>query len=213
MAQVGQPLGVIRGEGWVRCGVSPDDVIPGIEPAQRPAPGKPKGALYIDDGTNCSARSRHAVRRSRHQRIIGDPNPKWTGNAHTTFRYKKLELSGLVDIQHGGDVERHARRALELRHAHGHGDPRDLHRPDATPTARAICTRSAMPNWYPGPVAGPGAGLKIPIGENWYRTSGLAACPFTGIDEPCLEDGGYVKLRELSVAYTLRQPWVGRSLG
>jgi hypothetical protein len=62
-------------------------------------------------------------------------------------------------------------------------------------------------------VVGPGAGQKIPIGENWFRTSGLAACPFTSMDEPCVENGGYVKLRELSVAYTFDGPWVARYLG
>ena len=67
--------------------------------------------------------------------------------------------------------------------------------------------------FYPGPVVGPGAGVKFPVGENWYRNSGLAACPFTGIDDPCIEDGGYVKLREVSVGYTFDQPWVARSLG
>jgi hypothetical protein len=40
----------------------------------------------------------------------------------------------------------------------------------------------------------------------------MAACPFTGIDEPCLENAGFVKLREISVAYTFDQPWVSRLL-
>jgi len=54
--------------------------------------------------------------------------------------------------------------------------------------------------------------VKFPVGENWYRNSGLAACAFTGIDDPCIEDGGYVKLREISLGYTFDQPWVARSL-
>ena len=62
-------------------------------------------------------------------------------------------------------------------------------------------------------MTGPGAGTAIPIGENWYRRSGVAACPFTGIDEQCIEDGGYVKLREVSVAYSFDQPWVTRLMG
>jgi hypothetical protein len=33
------------------------------------------------------------------------------------------------------------------------------------------------------------------------------------MDEPCVEDGGYVKLRELSVAYSFDGPWVTRYLG
>ncbi len=58
---------------------------------------------------------------------------------------------------------------------------------------------------------GPGANTAVPIGENWYRF--VAACPFIGIDEPCIEDGGFVKLREVSVSYTIDQPWVSRSIG
>ena len=68
-------------------------------------------------------------------------------------------------------------------------------------------------DFYPGPVVGPGAGMRIPIGENWYRNSGVAACPFTGYDEPCAEDAGFVKLREISVSYTFDQPWVARRIG
>ena len=62
-------------------------------------------------------------------------------------------------------------------------------------------------------MTGPGAGTQVPIGQNWYHLSGIAACAFTGYDDPCLEDGSFVKLRELSVAYTFDQAWVQRTLG
>jgi len=65
--------------------------------------------------------------------------------------------------------------------------------------------------WYDGPVVGPGAGVPAPIGEYWYRD--VAGCPFVGIDEPCIEDAGFAKLREVSLTYTLDAPWVQRSLG
>jgi len=51
----------------------------------------------------------------------------------------------------------------------------------------------------------------VPIGYNWYNR--IAACPFIGIDEPCIEDAGFVKLREVSVTYTIDAPWVPRSIG
>jgi hypothetical protein len=54
--------------------------------------------------------------------------------------------------------------------------------------------------------------MQIPIGQNWYR-NGLAPCAFSGYDEVCVEDGGYVKLREISLAYTLNQPFVSRLFG
>jgi len=66
--------------------------------------------------------------------------------------------------------------------------------------------------WFDGPVVGPGAGTAVPIGENWYRQSD-APCPFSTIEEACLEPHGYAKLREISVTYTLDAPWVQRALG
>ena len=49
------------------------------------------------------------------------------------------------------------------------------------------------------------------LDENYFRN--VVACPFTGLSENCLEDGGFVKLREISVGYTLDYPWVQRLLG
>ena len=208
--QIGQPLGVIRGEGWVRCGISDDDAVPGVSLATV-CNGKPKGTLYIDDGSACYEMGMPCE--DTKLRILGDPNPKWTGNVHSTIRVGKLELSGLVDIKKGGVVWNGTKGALWSYGTH------------AETANRATCTGPLNANcagnlhafgdagWFPGPTTGPGAGVQIPIGENWYRSSSLAACPFTGIDEPCIEDGGYVKLREISLAYSFTQEWVTRSLG
>jgi TonB-linked SusC/RagA family outer membrane protein len=211
VAMVGKPLGVMRGLGWIRCGISNYADFPQINLAQICA-GAPKGALYIDDGTHCPTKEPDMPCADTRDRIIGDPNPRWTGNLHSTFRYKKLELSGLVDIKKGGDVINGTRGALL---SYG-TDAETANRATCTGTHNADCTGNlhafGEKNFYPGPVVGPGANKQIPIGENWYRTSGLAACPFTNMDEPCVEDGGYVKLRELSVAYSFDGPWVSRLL-
>ncbi|HEY2853802.1 MAG TPA: SusC/RagA family TonB-linked outer membrane protein [Gemmatimonadaceae bacterium] len=211
VAMVGQPLGVMRGLGWIRCGVTNYADYPALNLAQVCA-GAPKGALYINNG-QCLNTQPDMPCADATDRIIGDPNPRWTGNLHSTFRYKKLELSGLIDVKKGGDVIDGTRGALL-----SYGT-------DAETGNRATCTGPNNSNcagnmhafgdadFFPGAVVGPGAHTKIPIGENWYRTSGLAACPFTNMDEPCVEDGGYVKLRELSIAYTFDSPWVGRYLG
>jgi hypothetical protein len=60
-----------------------------------------------------------------------------------------------------------------------------------------------------GPVAGPGAGKPVAIGENWYNGLG-------GISGPSIqfqEDASFTRLREVSLSYTLGQPWVKRRLG
>jgi TonB-linked SusC/RagA family outer membrane protein len=212
VAMVGYPLGVMRGLGWIRCGMSNYADFPNIDLAQICA-GKPRGAVYIDDGTHCHGTEPGMPCADSRDRVIGDPNPTWTGNLHSTFRYRKLELSGLVDIKKGGDVINGTRGALL---SYG-TDAETANRATCTGPHNADCTGNLHAfgenGFYPYPVVGPGAGMKIPIGENWYRTSGLAACPFTDMDEPCVENGGYVKLRELSVAYTFDSPWVGRYLG
>ena len=211
VAQEGYPLGVIRGNGWVRCGMSPDNVVPGVNLASLCA-GQPRGAVYIDDGTNCSFQPGMPCA-DDNIRVIADPNPKWTGNLRSNMRFGKIALSGLLDIKRGGDLVNGTRGAL-----YSYGTHKDTE-------SRAICTGPLNANctgnlrafgqdgFHAGPVVGPGAGMQIPIGQNWYRNSGVAACPFTGYDEPCVEDASYVKLRELSLGYTFEGLGLNRLLG
>jgi hypothetical protein len=210
VAQQGYPLGVIRSLGFVRCGISADDAIDGVNLASVCA-GKKKGTLYLDDGTHDGCGAAGMPCQDPTERIVANPNPKWTGNAHSSFRFKKWEISGLLDIKKGGDVWNGTKSAL-----YSYGTHKDTEIRATCPTL-ATCTGNehaiGEPGFYPGAVVGPGAGVKFPVGQNWYQSSGLAACAFTGIDDPCIEDGGYVKLRELSVGYTFDQPWVQRSLG
>ena len=111
VAQQGFPLGVIRSLGWVRCGISPNDAISGVDLAKACA-GAPKGALYLSDGTNDECGDKGMPCIDNTERVIGNPNPRWTGNAHTTIRYRKWEFSGLVDVKKGGDVWNGTRGAL-----------------------------------------------------------------------------------------------------
>ena len=210
VAKVGFPLGVIRGLGFIRCGMTNPASYPDLNLAAVCA-GQPFGATYIDDGTNCS-RDPGMPCGDDDNRIIADPSPKWTGNVHSSFHFGKWELSGLLDIKKGGDVWNGTRSAL---YSYGtHGDTKN--RAICTGTHNVDCTGNlhafGAAGFYPGPVVGPGAGLQIPIGQNWYR-NGLGPCAFSGYDESCVEDGGFVKLREISVAYTFGQPWVSRMLG
>ncbi len=220
VAQQGFQLGVIRSLGWVRCGISPNDAIAGVDLAQA-CLGAKKGALYLSDGTHDECGPVTAKLDSKGfpcvdatERVIADPNPKWTGNAHSSFRYRKWEFSGLVDIKKGGDVWNGTKGAL-----YSYGTHKDTeNRATCTGSLTTTCTGNVHAigdkDFYPqvDGVVGPGAHFAFPVGENWYRNSTLAACPFTGIDDPCIEDGGYVKLRELSVGYTFDQPWVARML-
>ncbi|AHG90184.1 TonB-dependent receptor [Gemmatirosa kalamazoonensis] len=206
---VGQPLGVIRSEGMVRCGISPDNAVEGLNLSTVCA-GKPTGALYIDNGDHCNDAGMPCE--DSKLRILGDPNPKWTGGINSSFKFRRLSLGTQVDIRHGGKVWNGTKGALWSYGTHKDTESRAI----CTSLSSSDCTGNMQTfgtaGWFPGPVAGPGAGTAVPIGENWYRGP-IAPCAFTGIDEQCLEDGGFVKLREISVAYTFSARLVRRSLG
>jgi hypothetical protein len=211
VAQEGFPLGVIRGNGWVRCGMSPDNAVPGFDFVAACA-GQPHGAVFIDDGTNCSPQPGMPCADDV-IRVIADPNPDWTGNVRSSFRYGKATISGLIDIKEGGQLINGTRGALYSYGTHQDTEGRAI----CTGTNNSQCTGNVHAfgdaDFYAGPVVGPGAGTEIPIGENWYRTSGLAACPFSGYDEPCAEDASYIKLREITLGYTFDSQWINQRLG
>jgi TonB-linked SusC/RagA family outer membrane protein len=212
VAMVGQPIGVDLGTGLMRCGISngADSVAINLAGTQGTlasvCAGKATGALYI------APSGFPAV--DPDLRIVMNPEYSWTGSVRSSFRYLKFQISGLLDVRHGGQIWNGTKGALW---SYGtRGDTQQRATCTGASLASAVCTGNVKTfgqgGWYDGPVVGPGAGTAVPIGENWYR-GGIGPCPFTGVDEPCIEHGGFVKLREISVAYTIDAPWVQRSLG
>jgi TonB-linked SusC/RagA family outer membrane protein len=197
VAQAGQPIAAYRGTDFARCGRGL--TVDGIDVDNTPGHchGAPAGALYIaaDGYPRGDFDSTY---------VLADPNPDWTGSLRTNFRIGKLSLGGLLDIRHGGISYNGTKGALQ-------------HFGIAQITAD---TRNAAPvafgtDYYPSnvnatPVAGPGVGVKVRLDEGWW--TGLASV-FNGVDAAFLEKGQFVKLREISIGYTLDQRWVSRSLG
>ena len=202
----GYPIGVFRSYDFVRCRYNtPNSVDLGSgTPTDINAlcnqNKQPNGALYIGpDGFPVEDPT---------QRVIGDPNPNWTGSFRTGVRYKKLNISGLVDVRRGGVIWNGTRGALDNFGTAGET------------AARASCTYDADGNlgctgnektfgkdFFRGAAFGPGYGTAVPIGENWYTGLGSG---FGNEASQFLEDGSYVKLREISLGYTFDTPWVRR---
>jgi len=199
VAQVGQPIGAYRGTDFVRCGrgLTSDEGTSVDAACGSAAP----GTLYIGP-------SGYPELDLNNTYIIGDPNPDWTGSLRTNFRIGKLSIGGLLDVRAGGIAYNGTKGALQ-------------HFGVAQITAD---TRNAAPvafgsGYYPinedptnpsHAVAGPGVGLPVPLDESWWTGD---ASVFNGVDAAFLEPGHFVKLREVSLGYTLDQPWVARSLG
>jgi TonB-linked SusC/RagA family outer membrane protein len=203
----GYPIGSFRSYDFVRCREGqPNSVDLGSGTAtdinaECKAAGAPNGALYIGpDGFPVEDPT---------LRVIGDPNPSWTGAFRTNVRWRKLAVSGLLDIRRGGVIWNGTKGALY--NFGTHADTRL--RADCTYDAEGNlgCTgndRVFGENFFRGPAFGPGKGMAVPIGENWYTGSGSG---FGNVASQFLEDGSFLKLREISVGYTLDNAWVRRN--
>jgi TonB-linked SusC/RagA family outer membrane protein len=181
-----------RGYGYVRCGVSSGDNLVDnngntIDLASA-CSGAPDGALYID-ATGFPVKDPV-------NRVVGDPNPDWTGSLRSSLRFGNWELSALLDHKQGGQVANMTRGALHYFGTHADTRERDVQ-------------RTFGKDFFAGAVAGPGAGTQVLIGQGWYTGLGSS---YSGVVEPFLEDGSYTKLREVAVSYTFDQPWV-RTIG
>jgi TonB-linked SusC/RagA family outer membrane protein len=204
----GHSLGVFRGVDWARCGrglttIGGNDVAAACQ-------GQPDGALYVGaDGFPVVDPT---------FRVVGDPTPRWTGGFRPSLRYRKLNISALADLRRGGIVWNGTKGALYNFGAHKDTEIRAA----CTGAAQSTCSgnsyvvgRTFTPGRDPSdarqePTVGPGAGREVAIGQPWYTGNGSGFGPQSA---QFLEDGSFVKLREISVGYTLDTPLVRRSLG
>ena len=208
VAELGQQIGTFRDYDYVRCGRgvilttgsgSPYDVDANCSAAQIQSQ-----ALVIDNGTLVNSAGIGSAGPGfpildPTQRIIADPNPKWTGSVRTNVRVGNFSFSGLVDVRHGGKVWNGTRAALNT---------------TGTSAESALRGQSVVfgTDFLPGPVAGPGAGTAATLDQNWFANYYGWSFAST-IGQPFYEDGGFVKLREISVGYSLRSRFVTRKLG
>lgn len=124
-------------------------------------------------------------------RVFGDPNPDWTGSIRTSFTFfNDFTISALFDIKQGGDVWDGTLGALTF-----------------FGTSAETADRGATIT-FPG--VGPGAGKTVIKDQNYYTGVGGS---FNGPSSANIEDGSFVKLREIAVGYNLRlesiKNWTG----
>ena len=123
-------------------------------------------------------------------------------------------MNGLLDIKHGGVNWNGTRLALQRFGTSSY----TVERAACTKRAGNSCTQWTGNEMVfgkdieksPG-IVGPGANKAVPVGENWWR-QGLGN-NFNGPTGQGVEDGGYVKLREIGVSYNVNGGWIRRLAG
>ena len=204
-AQLGYPLGVWRSTDFARCGRGLTTVsFAGTSyDVGTACAGAPDGALYIAPNgfpiTDPTARA------------IGNPWPDWTAGFSLSANYKGFQLSAFLDHRQGADVLNMTRSSMDQ-----YGTHKDTEDRGSTHTfgKDMICYNKTC-DVLNGPVVGPGAGMAVPIGEGWFSGGplgggqGATGGPIT----TRLEDGTFTRLREVSLLYSFRGPWVNKIVG
>jgi len=199
-AQVGYPLGVWRSSDFARCGISDNSVTFAgtVHNVGAACAGAPKGAMYIApngfpiiDAT---------------QRAIGDPWPDWTAGISTTMNFRGIELSAFLDHRQGGNVLNMTRASMFQFGTHKDTEIRGQQRTFGNDMLCHNITCSVLN----GPVVGPGAGTAVTIDNTWFDggSPGNGMGATGGPISTRLEDATHTRLREVTVGYTFKQPWV-----
>lgn len=120
---------------------------------------------------------------------IGDVMPKWTMGLRNSFRYKSLSVSGLLDFRHGGKLLN-----MDLYYSSFYGSSvltedrgtkivhEGVRESDGQTNTKEVIKNQS---YY----------------QNWFST----------IDQNFVEDAGFVKLREVTLSYSLPKSWLKKT--
>lgn len=137
------------------------------------------------------------------EKVIGHIQPDWNAGLSNTFRYKNLALNVLLDMQQGGDIysiSTQYGRATGLYEETAGKNPRGGNiRDPLDQDGGYLYQNSVYPNGDPNESYIETTGF---TGAFWYRY-----IPHTHY----LFDASYIKLREVSLSYTLPQRWLNRT--
>jgi TonB-linked SusC/RagA family outer membrane protein len=123
--------------------------------------------------------------------VIGDPNPDFMLGFRNTFNYKGIQLSLLFDIRQGGVVYNGTKNVMTSLGTSKNTENRDE---DFIFPGKNINT--GLPN-----------DVVVKRDARYYSAQGGLA----GLSEAAIEDGSFVRLRELSLSYNLPVKWLGKT--
>lgn len=136
--------------------------------------------------------------------IVGDPNPDYLVGFRNTLSHKNFTLSFLLDIRQGGDVYNGTKGVLNGFGVGGETSDRNerVVFPGVlgSTDSEGIVTATTTPNnveVFKGGTDG---------GTNFYSNYG-----FVNLTELTIEDGGWIRMRDVSLSYNLPTDILGRT--
>lgn len=137
------------------------------------------------------------------QKEIGNPNPKFLLGVGNTFTYKGFSLYALVDWKHKGDIWNGTRGSLMAVGTSAYTLDRGTEKVFKGVVGHLDANNDLVHN--EGGAEKPGAGgantTPLLLNEDWYQGNGGG---FGAQNETFVDDGSYVKLREVTLAYDVK---------
>ncbi|MCB0637150.1 MAG: TonB-dependent receptor, partial [Lewinella sp.] len=153
------------------------------------------GQVIIDDDPN-SATYGLPLRVSPSLGVIGSTLPDWFAGVRTTLTFGnentgRLSLFGLLDIRQGGDIMN-----LDNFYLNFYGVTEATE--DRTGENTFVYPNSVLPD-------GSDNNIEVPYDETYWRVN------YGRADEDLVEDGSFVRLREVTMRYSLPQRWLANT--
>jgi TonB-linked SusC/RagA family outer membrane protein len=167
-----------------------------------------KGSDYTYDGNGnkiISAATGLPIKSTTASEVLGNVNPDWTGGISNTLTYKNLSLGFLVDIQHGGDIY-----SLDMYYGLSSGlYPETVIKNDLGNPVRDPVTNDSKSGGYIIKGVNVVRDAEGNIISSTPNTTRVDATTYYGWgynvepDRAFIYDASYVKLREVTLSYSL----------
>jgi TonB-linked SusC/RagA family outer membrane protein len=174
-ATVGYPVGVLRGQDFARCGQDTRQFV--VDACA--AANNPIGAVYVgENGWPIE---------DPVERVIADGTPDWTAGLRGTLTlFQNVQISTVLDVMRGNQIWNGTKGAQ-----YNYGMHADTERRGE---------RTTYANYAGVETVGPGANTEFTVNRQWYMGIGGGFGP---VSSQFIEDGSYVKLRELALNYSI----------
>lgn len=167
------------------------------------------GDLLINDNKSDQGYGKPIV--ASQNAIIGDINPKWQGSVINNFTFKGISLGFQIDVRHGGNIWNGTRGALSYFGTSKETENRGTSTVFKGLTGHVNAGGDVVHFAADGTteVAGPGATNSTPSVYDQYYWQNIGSS-FVGPSEVSVEDGSFIKLRQVSLTYALPQSLIGK---